>query len=159
MPAKTIEEILKDTKIYEILRPKLVTALPDITLKEAIALMQREKSGYIVVADRHLKVTGLFTERDVLMKALSRGVSLDEPMKKYMHVNPKTLKKSDTIGEALTVMKEHNIRHVPLVDEFGQMNGVLSVRTIVMFLSELFPTEIFNLPPRADQIHETVEGG
>ncbi len=156
---KTIEDILKETRIYEILRPKLVTALPDIRLKDAIALMQREKSGYIVIADQHLKVTGLFTERDVLMNVLGKNASLDEPVTQYMHTNPKTLKKSDTIGDALQVMNDTNVRHVPLVDEFGQMNGVLSVRTIANFISELFPTEIFNLPPRANQIHETVEGG
>ena len=36
---KSIEEILKDTKIYSILRPKLVTALPMLSLKEALDLM------------------------------------------------------------------------------------------------------------------------
>ena len=56
-------------------------------------------------------------------------------------------------------MSEFSIRHIPLVDEFGQTNGVLSIRTIVTFLSELFPKEVFNLPPKTDQIHETVEGG
>ena len=159
MPAKTIEEILKDTKIYQILRPKLVTALPDTSLKEVLDLMHRERSGYIVLADRHLKVVGLFTEREVLMKVLCKGVSLDEPVKNYMNTSPPTLSKTNTVGEALKAMFEHSVRHIPLVDELGQMNGVLSIRTIVTFLAELFPTEVFNLPPKPDQIHETAEGG
>ena len=159
MPQKTVEEVLKETKIYQILRPKLVTSGPELSLQEALDLMHREKAGYIVVADRHLKVVGLFTERDVLMKALKRGVSLSEPIEKYMNKNFRTLKKSDTVGDAIDVMRETSIRHVPLVDEFGQMNGVLSIRTVVNFLSELFPVEVFNLPPKSDQIHETCEGG
>jgi CBS domain-containing protein len=159
MAVKTIEQILRDTKIYQILRPKCLHSLPDITLQEALDLMHREKAGYIVVTDPHLKVLGTFTERDVLMKALKKGVSLDEPMEKYMTHGPTTLKKTDTVGMALDAMREHNVRHIPLVDDLGQMTGVLSVRTIVNFLSELFPTEVFNLPPKADQIHETVEGG
>jgi hypothetical protein len=56
-------------------------------------------------------------------------------------------------------MFENNLRHIPLVDELGQLNGILSIRTVVNFLAELFPTEVFNLPPKPDQIHETVEGG
>jgi CBS domain-containing protein len=159
MASKTIEEILRETKIYQILRPKLVTAHPEITLQEALDLMHREKAGYIVVADRHLKVVGMFTERDVLMKVLKPGVSLTEPVSQYMTPHPLALAKTDTVGQAIDFMKEHNVRHIPLVDELGQMNGVLSIRTIVNFLSELFPTEVFNLPPKADQIHETVEGG
>lgn len=159
MPAKTIEEILKETKIYQILRPKLVTAGPDISLQEALDLMRREKAGYIVVADAHLKVLGTFTEREVLMKVLRKDVSLSEPISKYMRTDVHTLSKSDTVGAAIDAMKQFGTRHVPLVDEFGQMNGVLSIRTVVTFLSELFPTEVFNLPPKSDQIHETVEGG
>lgn len=159
MATKTIEEILKDTKIHQILRPKLVTALPDIALKEALDLMHREKAGYIVVADAHLKVVGMFTEREVLMNVMKPGVAMDDPMSKYMRTDIHTLKKSDTVGDALKAMHDFSIRHVPLVDEFGQMNGVLSIRTIVNFLAELLPVEVFNLPPKPDQIHETVEGG
>lgn len=159
MPSKSIEEILKDTRIYQILRPKLVTAGPQITLQEALDIMHHERAGYIVIADEHLKVVGLFTERDVLMNVLKKGVSLSESVTKYMHVNPPTLSKKNTIGEAVDFMFENNLRHVPLVDELGQLNGILSIRTVVNFLAELFPTEVFNLPPKSDQIHETVEGG
>ncbi|MGH7198636.1 MAG: CBS domain-containing protein [Candidatus Omnitrophota bacterium] len=159
MAVKTIEQILKDTKIYQILRPKCVNSLPDITLQEALDLMHRERAGYLVVTDPHMKVLGMFTERDVLMKVMKKGVSLDEPMEKYMLHNPKTLRKTDTVGMAVDLMNQENVRHVPLVDELGQMTGILSIRTVVNFLAELFPTEVFNLPPKADQIHETVEGG
>ncbi len=159
MATKTIEEILRETKIHQILRPKLVTSLPDITLQEALDLMHREKAGYIVVANRHLKVVGMFTEREVLMNVMKPGVSMTDPLSKYMRTDVHTLKKTDTVGDALKAMHDFSIRHVPLVDEFDQMNGVLSIRTIVMFLAELLPGEIFNLPPKPDQIHETVEGG
>jgi len=159
MSAKTIEEILKETKIYQILRPKLAWVAPSLSLKQALLLMQRERAGYLVVADEHLKVVGMFTERDVLMKVLRAGVSLDEPISSYMTPNPHALSKHDTVGAAIEYMKEHNVRHIPLADELGQMNGILSVRTVVNFLAELFPTEVFNLPPKSDQIHETVEGG
>lgn len=159
MPAKKISDILMEKKIYQVLRPKLVTALPDLTLQQALDLMRREKSGYIVVTDAHLKVVGLFTERDVLMKVLRPGVGLNEPMVKYMNAEPPVLAKKDTVEMAIETMNAHNVRHIPLVDELGQMTGVLSVRTIVIFLAELFPVEVFNLPPKADQIHETAEGG
>jgi CBS domain-containing protein len=121
--------------------------------------MHREKAGYVVICDEHLKVVGIFTERNVLMQVLKEGVSLKDPVSKYMRPNPFTLKKTDTVGDAIKAMHEHNMRHIPLVDDLGQLVGVLSARTVITFLAELFPTEVFNLPPRAKQTFGTAEGG
>lgn len=160
MPPKNIEEVLRETKIYQILRPKLVMATPQTTLKEALRIMRTERAGYLVIADEHSKLQGMFTEREVLMKVLGRKeVSLDRPVSEYMRTDLHTLTKTDTIERALFIMNEFNIRHIPLLDDFGQVCGILSVRTIIRFLAELFPEEIFNLPPKADQLHETAEGG
>lgn len=159
MPQKPIDEILKETKIHQILRPKLVMAVPALKLQDALDLMHAEKAGYIVIADSHSKVVGMFTEREVLMNVLQKGVSLSEPVEKYMRKDVHTLSKTDSLQAAIDAMNTFGIRHIPLVDEFKQVCGILSIRTIVNFLAELFPTEVFNLPPRANQIHETVEGG
>ena len=157
-PTKNIEEVLKETKIHQILRPKLLMALPTVTLQEASDLMRVEKSGYIVIADEHSKLVGMFTEREVLMNALKKGVSWTAPIHEFMRKDLHPLKKSDTVGEALHLMSKFSVRHIPLVDEYGQVNGILSIRTIVSFLAELFLKEVLNLPPRP-QIHETAEGG
>ena len=156
---KSVEDILKETKIYQILRPKLGMALPAITVQEAPDLMRTEKSGYVVIADEHSNLQGMFTEREVLMNFLNKGASYDDPVSKYMRTDIRTLTKADTIGTALEVMDKFNIRHVPLLDDYGQVCGILSVRTIVRYLAELYPTEVFNLPPKAGQIHSEAEGG
>lgn len=158
-PTKSIEEVLRETKIYQILRPKLVMGLPALTLREALDLMREERSGYLVIADEHSRLKGLFTEREVLMKILGKGVSLEESVTKYMRTDLHTLTKADTIDKALFLMNTYNTRHIPLLDDFGQVCGILSVRTIIRFLAELFPEEVFNLPPSAGQIARTVEGG
>ena len=156
---KNIEDILKETKIHQILRPKVVVTLPSTKLQEALDLMHREKSGYIIIADEHSKLVGMFTEREVLMNVMKPGVSMSEPIEKYMRRDVHPLKKSDTVGQALDFMNKFSIRHIPLLDEFEQVTGILSIRTIVSYMSELFPTGVFNLPPKSDQIHDTIEGG
>ena len=157
-PTKNIAEILDETKIHQILRPKLLMSLPSITLQEAVDLMRVEKSGYLVIADEHSKVVGMFTEREVLMNVDGKNANWDEPVQKYMRTDVHTLKKSNSVQEALDAMSKFSIRHIPLVDEYDQVNGILSIRTIVTFLAEFFPTEVFNLPPKP-QIPNSVEGG
>jgi CBS domain-containing protein len=158
-PTRNIEEVLKETKIHQILRPKLIMGVAEMTLQEALDLMHTERSGYIVVVDVHSKVVGMFTEREVLMNVMRPGVSMSEPVGKYMRKDVHTLKKTDTVGQALDTMDKFGIRHVPLEDDFGQVCGILSIRTIVSFLAELFPTGVLNLPPQADQLHDMAEGG
>lgn len=156
---KSIEDVLKETKIHQILRPKLVMALPSVSLQDALHLMQSERSGYIVIADQNSKLVGMFTEREVLNDVMRPGVKLTEPVSKFMRKDLHPLKKTDTVGQALEYMNKFSIRHVPLLDDFEQVTGILSIRTIVSYLTELFPTGVLNLPPQASQIHHTAEGG
>ena len=67
MPAKSVETLIRSTKIGEITNPKLVQAPPETSVKDGIALMQGSRAGYIVVA-KNKKVVGIFTEngRDIV---------------------------------------------------------------------------------------------
>ena len=158
MVAKPVEVILKEKKIYQITNPKLVQASPDITLQQAIDLMDTSRSGYVVIA-KNKKVVGIFTETDVVRKVLGLKVDWNRPVSDFMTENPVVLSPKDSVGKAIREMGEHRFYHIPLVDEKKELVNVLSVRTLIRFLSEFYPTEIFNLPPNPAQIMETPEGG
>lgn len=158
MPPKSVETLLKETKIYQIINPKLVQAPPDISLKKAIEIMQEHKSGYIVVA-KEKKVVGIFTETDLVNKILGRNVNWDAPLSEFMTPDPVALNPEDSVGQAIDLMGERRFYHIPLVDNQRELVNVISVRTLIRFLAEFYPTEVYNLPPRPDQIMETQEGG
>ena len=157
-PTKSVEQALKAKKIEEITTPKLVQAPPNISVKEGIDLMQKNKAGYIVVA-KNKKVVGIFTENDVIQKILDKDVDWNKPISDFMTTNPPLLKPTDVVGTAIDVMGEKKVYHIPLVDDKGDLVNVLSVRTLTRFLAEFYPTEIYNLPPRPDQVMPTQEGG
>ncbi len=157
-PAKPVEVLLKEKKIYQIVNPKLVQAPSTISIKSAIDLMQQGKSGYIVLA-RNKKVEGLFSEDDVVMKILDKDVDWNKPVSEFMTTNWAALKMTDSVGQAIDLMSERMLYYIPLVNEESELVNVLSVRTLIRFLSEFYPTEVYNLPPRLDQIMGTAEGG
>jgi CBS domain-containing protein len=55
-------------------------------------------------------------------------------------------------------MAERGFYHIPLVLN-KQLTGILSVRTLIRFLAEFYPAEVYNLPPNPHQIMATPEGG
>ncbi len=158
MPPKSVETLLKETKIYQVINPRLVQAPPDISLKKAIELMQENKSGYIVVA-KGKKVTGILTETDLVNKILGRTVNWASPISEFMTPNPVVLNPEDSVGQVIDLMGERRFYHVPLVNDQQELVNVISVRTLIRFLAEFYPTEVYNLPPRPNQIMETQEGG
>ena len=157
MPPKSPETLIKQTKISEITNPKLVQAPPETSVKDAIDLMQASKAGYIVVA-KNKKVVGIFTETDMVQKILDRDVNWSDPISKHMTIDPFVLRPDDSVGKAIELMGERKVYHIPLLDERGNLANVLSVRTLIRFLAEFYPQEIYNLPPRP-QVMETQEGG
>lgn len=158
MPTKSVEQLLKEKKIFEITNPKLIQAPPEISVKAAVDLMQANKSGYIVVA-KNKKVVGIFTETDVALKILDQDVDWSKPISEFMTQYPAVLRPTDSVGIAIDLMGERRFYHIPLVDESSNLVNVLSVRTLIRFLAEFYPTEIYNLPPRHDQVMDTPEGG
>lgn len=158
METKPVEILLKEKKIYQIVNPRLVQAPPDISLQKAMELMQANKSGYVVIASKK-KVAGIFTEADLVMKVLDKDMDWNRPVSDFMTKEPPILAMTDSVGRAIDIMAETRCYHIPLVDENKDLANVISVRTLIRFLAEFYPAEIFNLPPNPGQIMETQEGG
>ena len=154
----SVDTLLKEKKIFQIVNPRLVQAPPTMSVKDAIEFMQKERAGYMVIADKG-KPVGIFTETDVIRKVIEQDVDWSRPVREFMTPNPLVLKPEDTVGEAIDVMGTHRFYHIPLVDEKGNLINVISVRTLIRFLAEFYPAEVLNLPPVPNQVMETQEGG
>ncbi len=154
----SVDTLLKEKKIFQIVNPRLVQAPSSISVKQAIDYMQKERAGYMVIAEAG-KPVGIFTETDVIRKVLEQDVDWNRPVKEFMTPSPVVLRPEDTVGEAIDVMGSHRFYHIPLVDEGGNLVNVISVRTLIRFLAEFYPAEVLNLPPVPNQVMETQEGG
>jgi CBS domain-containing protein len=152
------ERRLKDKKIGEIINPRLIQSPPDISVDRAIELMRENKSTYLVVAEAK-RVVGIFTESDVARKILNTQVDTRRPVRDFMTANPLVLRQDDPVGRAVDLMADNDVYHIPLVNEKQELVNVLSVRTLVRFLAEFYPGEVYNIPPNPHQVAHTAEGG
>ncbi len=130
---------------------------PDQSVAEAVALMRREQVGCLLVCD-DAQVIGIFTERDLMRRVLACGKPLSIPITECMTPNPVVVHPKEPVGAAIQRMEEGGYRHLPVVDESGRPVGVLSVKRIVHYLVEHFPSTIYNLPPNPNAVHQEREG-
>lgn len=127
------------------------------TIAEAIDLMRQERVGCLLVCQAK-KLVGIFTERDLLRRVLAAGKPLTVPVAECMTPDPVVVHPKDSISTAIRHMEEGGYRHLPVVDERGRPVGVLSVKRIVHYLVEHFPSTVYNLPPDPGLMPQEREG-
>lgn len=131
---------------------------PAQSVREAVALMQSGKTSCVLVMDGG-KLAGIFTERDVLVRCMADGFDWDQPLGAGVFTsNPRTISSESTRGEAIAVFQQHSYRTLPVVAD-GRVLGLFRVGDVLANLTEAFPEELLNLPPRPHQVMEKQEGG
>jgi len=74
-----------------------------------------------------------------------------------MSKNPVTLEGDDSVKQLIRVIVDGGYRHLPVIDG-GKCIGVVDSINIFKFIADLFPSEIYNLPPSLNQVASDVEG-
>lgn len=130
--------------------------LPSQTVAEAVLLMREKKVGCVLVCQGR-RVVGIFTERDLLRRVLATGRPLTLSVSECMTPDPVTVHPREPISCAIKRMQKGGYRHLPVVID-GRPVGILSVKRIVHYLVEHFPTTIYNLPPHPRLVQQKREG-
>jgi CBS domain-containing protein len=130
---------------------------PEHSVAETVELMRQQQVGCVLVCTGG-QLVGIFTERDLMRRVLAAGKPLTIPVSDCMTPHPVTVHAKDPIGTAIRRMDEGGYRHLPVVDQSGRALGVLSVKRIVHYLVEHFPTAVYNLPPDPTVVPQEREG-
>ena len=111
-------------------RPALSTD-PNATVREVCQLLAKEKIGALAVVHEN-KLVGIISERDIVVRVVARGRDPQmTPVSEVMTTSVKTVKETTSSRQALELMHEGRFRHLPLVDDAGQVLGMLSVRDLL----------------------------
>ena len=121
-------------RIADAMTVHVVSVRPDVRVQIAIARMNEENVGAVVVCEAQ-RLVGIFTERDVLRLA-GEGAQFGEL--KVGDVCTKhvlTLTPDVDITDAARLMREKKIRHVPVV-EGENVLGIVGIRDVMGALVE-----------------------
>jgi CBS domain-containing protein len=121
---------------------------PAATVEEAIARMLERRQACVLVVDDGGRLTGILTERDVLMRVAGAGRDPRRTaLREVMTANPDALTARDRVAYAVHCMSVAGYRTVPLIDAERRPTGVVTVSDVIRWLAQLFPEAVLNLPP------------
>jgi CBS domain-containing protein len=123
---------MQDRKIDDILESKgreVVWIDPLETVYTALKKMNEENIGALLVQiDGY--IVGVVSERDYVRKViLDRHGAEQKRVSEIMTHEPATVAPTDDIDHAIAMMKEHGVRHLPVV-EAGKPVGMISLRDL-----------------------------
>ncbi len=119
--------------VHDILMSKgaeIYTIRPEATVLEATQRMNHYKIGALVVMQDN-QVVGIFTERDVLRRVVAEQRSPHEVrVAEVMTTDVICVEPDIDLEEASNIMKTHRIRHLPVCDAEGRLQGIISMGDI-----------------------------
>lgn len=115
-------------------RTKLLMLNADTSVLEASRAMAERNFGSVVIVDGSGKLEGIFTERDLLRRIVAKGVNPgDTTLGDVMTRDVKTARIDDEVLTCLRQMSNGRFRHLPLVDETGALQGMMSQGDFVAY--------------------------
>jgi len=91
--------------------------------------MKKEDVGAIPVIDsqQSKKLVGIVTDRDLTLGVLAEGLDArNVKLEAVMTRVPFTCREGDELNEAMEVMAEHQVRRIPVVNDNGQIVGIIA---------------------------------
>ena len=101
-----------------------ITLPPTAKVRQALNVMQRYHiSGVPIVEDG--KLVGILTNRDLRFEK-----NLDQPVSAVMTRKVITAKEGISLDDAVDILHRHRIEKLPVVDEEGNLKGLITVKDI-----------------------------
>ncbi|WP_346291719.1 PAS domain S-box protein [Sphaerothrix gracilis] len=133
-------------------QPLLLTAAA--TIAEALAAMRQSHKNYVLIVEAE-KLVGILTERDVVRLAAQKQIiaerCITEVMTRSLVTYP--VQAQPDIFQALAILQQHCIRHLPVVDVDNQLQGLITYETLRLALQ---PTDLLRLKTVGEVMQKTV---
>lgn len=123
------------TAVSDILKSKSNTTIhhvaPTALVFDVIKTMAQHSIGALLVMEEE-RIVGIFTERDYARKLVLQGrASGATQVRDVMTRNVICVRPDQTSEECMALMTQNRLRHLPVVDVSGQLQGMVSIGDLV----------------------------
>ena len=98
--------------------------------------MKEERIGSVLVTDENGRLSGIFTERDLLARVVAEEIDPEEcTIGETMTRAPETIEIESSLAQAFHRMMVSDLRYLPLVDDEARPVSIVTSRDLIDFLS------------------------
>jgi len=130
---------------------------PSDPAQRAAQIMRDEDAGIVPVVDaaKGAKLAGVVTDRDLCMNVVAEGRDPTAvAVAACMTTTVVSCAATDAVAKVTELMKDNQVRRVPVVDEHGALAGIVAMADLVE-RAELKPTETHETLKRVSTPSET----
>ena len=119
---------MKQVCVADLMNRSVVSTTVDARLSEVVHQMQLNRVSSMVVVEENRPI-GIVTEKDLVRMLgylMDKRCSKMSEVQDFMTESPAVVQQGTSIFDALVIAQSHGIRHLPVVDDKGQLCGILS---------------------------------
>lgn len=118
-------------RIDELMAKDIQTCGPNDSLHRAAQIMWDRDCGIVPVVDDARRVVAMITDRDVCMACFTKNRAPSQIRVSEVASNTVySIAADDTIDTAERIMREHQVRRLPVVDDAGCLLGLVSINDL-----------------------------
>lgn len=126
--------------VHDAMRTRVYTVAPEDTLAKAAQLMWEKDLGCLPVCGPGRKAIAMLTDRDISMAAFMQWKHLAETtVESAMSRGLCACSPDDELSRAEDIMRQNQVRRLPVVDEQGVLVGLLSLGDVARYVRQHSP--------------------
>jgi CBS domain-containing protein len=123
--------------VYDVMTSDVQRCGPDTNLAAAAKMMWDRDCGVLPVLNVQGQVLGMITDRDICMACASKNrAPSDITVGETVSGKTYRCKSSDDVHTAMDLMKREQVRRLPVVDEAGVLQGLISMNDLILLAGE-----------------------
>ena len=143
-------EVGYECTVKDVIVREPVSVKPDVSIKKAIEIMDRENiSSVVVVNDSNIPI-GILTDTDI-KRLLTRRVDFSKPIGSIAIKRLVTIGLEDSCFDAIVLMLSNYIKHLVVLDSSGRLAGVITIRDLV-YKTSVYPYYLAKVVPRTTDL-------
>jgi len=119
-----------DAKVRDVMTPDPIGVDYYQSIGEAARTMRDWGVGAVLVVTGH-SLSGLITDRDLVIRAVAEARGTDEPVGPLSSGDLIGVDVDADTGEAARLMREYAVRRLPVIED-GQVAGMVSMGDLIM---------------------------
>jgi CBS domain-containing protein len=132
---------IEEIKVEEVMSKNLVTVKPDVAVSEVAKIMVGKKISSLVIVDDEGKLNGLVTKSDITAYFAHKAANVYK-VDDFMSPNPIIVRPLHSMFLPISLMHEHRISRVVVVDDRNEPVGIITLSDVTMLVNLFKPAKV-----------------